>query len=134
MYNNNNINNNMNSKVRVVARVNSQSDIGAYEVNYLERMIFSLKVIYFVIFKIKVKDDNKTIDVFNPKDSKNPKTFLFSRIYQGQTIDIFNDEIKMVLENQASHCFVTYGPTNSGKTYTIWGYNFNFKSKSIRGR
>lgn len=97
-----------------------------------------LSVIYFVIFKIKVKDDNKTIDVFNPKDLKNPKTFLFSRIYQGQTIynsltliypdwqrlttywpyvtkqwlaclnlvikytvyDIFNDEIKRVLENR----------------------------------
>lgn len=51
MNNNNNINNTMNNKIRVVARVNSQSDNGAYEVNYLERMIFSIdRIIIYIAY------------------------------------------------------------------------------------
>lgn len=126
---------NNNKNVRVVARIHSHSDVHSFSVDVSYPVInidsFSRskeywKISYsfnYIINKIK-KDTERILGIKASKDDPAPKIFSFSKIYRGSTLDIFNDEIESVLENERTHCFLAYGPTNSGKTYTIWGIWF----------
>lgn len=68
---------------------------------------------------MKIGNGNRDLAITDA--NKITRNFSFSRIYKGETLEIFNDEMENVLKEESAYCFIAYGPTNSGKTYTIWG-------------
>lgn len=86
---------------------------------------------YCFVFKIPAERPN----ILQLKKGKGLRECEFSSIYQDQpNIDIYDREILRLLETEKQYLFAAYGPTDSGKSYTMFGnlyiYLFqNFKVK-----